>query len=420
MNSRERILGAIEHRAPDRVPLDLGSTSVSGIHVSCVAALREYYGIANGPVKVHEPYQMLGWIDEDLREILGVDAQAMFPHKTMFGHSTLNGWKEWRMPDGLEVLVPADFNVTIGEDGVIYMHPQGDLNAPPSARMPNDGYFFDAIIRQPPLDEANLKVEDNLEEYGPIADETVAYIASASAQARASGRAVVASLGGTALGDIAHVPAVQLKYPKGIRDVAEWYMSIASRPELIRELFERQTQIALANLARIAAAAKNSIDVVFVCGTDFGAQTGTFCSRKTFQSLWTPFYTTINEWIHANTPWKTFKHSCGSVRKFIPDFIECGFDILNPVQCSAANMEAGELKNEFGERITFWGGGIDTQKTLPFGSPGDVREETLRRCEIFSCGGGFVFNTIHNIQARTPVENIATMIDAVHEFNGTK
>ena len=113
---------------------------------------------------------------------------------------------------------------------------------------------------------------------------------------------------------------------------------------------------------------------------------------KTFRELCFPYYKQMNDWIHAHTPWKTFKHSCGAVSKFIPSFIEAGFDILNPVQCSAAGMEPEQLKANYGDRIVFWGGGVDTQKTLPFGTPGEVREQVLRRCEIFAPGGGFVFN----------------------------
>ncbi|MGD0580952.1 MAG: uroporphyrinogen decarboxylase family protein, partial [Bryobacteraceae bacterium] len=134
--------------------------------------------------------------------------------------------------------------------------------------------------------------------------------------------------------------------------------------------------------------------------------------------LWLPHYGAICGWIHHNTKWKCFKHSCGSVRRFIEPFIEAGFDILNPVQCSAAGMEPEQLKTEYGGRIAFWGGGVDTQKTLPFGTPAEVREQALRRCEVFAPRGGFVFNTVHNVQAGTPVENIVAMLDAVREFNG--
>jgi uroporphyrinogen-III decarboxylase len=123
----------------------------------------------------------------------------------------------------------------------------------------------------------------------------------------------------------------------------------------------------------------------------------------------------MNDWIHKHTTWKTFKHSCGAVRTLIPAFIESGFDILNPVQVSAAGMEAEKLKADFGKDVVFWGGGVDTQKTLAFGRPEEVRAEVLRRCEILGKGGGFVFNAVHNIQANVPVRNIVAMFDALKE-----
>jgi uroporphyrinogen-III decarboxylase len=195
-------------------------------------------------------------------------------------------------------------------------------------------------------------------------------------------------------------------------------MSTSSRREYVHRIFSRQCEIGLANLARIHAAIGDLIDAVFICGTDFGTQSGTFCSVKTFRDLWVPYYRQVNDWIHAATSWKSLKHSCGSVDRFIPSLIDAGFDILNPVQCSAANMEAGHLKADYGDRIVFWGGGIDTQKVLPFGTPGEVRKQVIERCRVFSPGGGFVFNSIHNVQAQTPIANIVAMIDAVHEFNG--
>ena len=233
-----------------------------------------------------------------------------------------------------------------------------------------------------------------------------------------TGRAVIASFGGTSFGDISLIPGIKLQYPKGIRDIAEWYMSLLARPDYVHAVFARQTEIALDNLARIHARVGNTVDVVMISGTDFGTQNSSFCSVDTFQEMWFPYYKQVNDWVHENTTWKTFNHSCGSVEKFLESFIDCGFDILNPVQCSAKNMEPDHLKETFGDRLVFWGGGVDTQQTLPFGTPAEVREEVLQRCEIFSSDGGFVFNPIHNIQARTPLANIVAMIDAVHEFNG--
>ncbi len=419
MTSAERVQTTLAHRLPDRVPIDFGGTFVSGMHVSCVAALRRHYGLDPSPVRVIDPGQMLGEIDEDLKQAIGIDTEGVIKRMTRFGFP-LEGWKPWRMPDGLEVLVPGGFEVSIDAHGDILMHPQGDRSAPPSSRMPAGGYFFDPIIRQEPLDEDKLDPRDNLEEFTPISEEELDFLEASARRARATGRAVVAAFGGTAFGDIALVPAPGLKNPKGIRDIAEWYMATRSRRDYVRAVFAGQLEIGLRNLERIAARVRDLVDVVYVCGTDFGTQTSSFCSVPTFRELWLPVYQALNGWIHQHTPWKVFKHSCGAVAKFVPSFIEAGFDILNPVQCSAAGMDPVELKSAYGDRLVFWGGGVDTQQTLPYGTPAQVREEVLRRCDIFARGGGFVFNTVHNIQARTPLENILAMVAAVHEFNGNR
>jgi uroporphyrinogen-III decarboxylase len=230
----------------------------------------------------------------------------------------------------------------------------------------------------------------------------------------------VGNFGGTGLGDIALVPAMNLKAPKGIRDVTEWYVSTVARSDLVHSIFQKEVDIALENLKRINASFGDKIDVIFICGTDFGTQDSTFCSPDTFNELYRPYYRKVNDWVHANTPWKTFKHCCGSIPNFIPLFIEAGFDIINPVQASAKGMDPAWLKKEFGKDIVFWGGGVNTQATLPFGTPEQVRAEVLERLRIFSPGGGFVFDAIHNVQALTPTANIVAMLDAVKEFNGKR
>jgi len=419
MTSRERVLSALSHREPDRVPVDFGSTSVTGVHVSCIARLRDHFGLEKRLVKVHEPYQMLGLLDEDLKQAIGVDVEGVSRPTTMFGYRNRD-WKPWRMPDGLEVLVSEEFRVTTDANGDILIYPEGDLSAPPSGRMPKDGYFFDAIVRQKPIVEEELDPQDNLEEFKPLAEGDIEDLRQGVGEVQRTGRAAILNVGGTAFGDIALVPAPFLKHPKGIRDVAEWYVSTTSRRDYIHQIFSRQCEIAIDNLKRVHNAIEDAVDAIFICGTDFGTQTSAFCSVKTFRELYFPYYQKLNAWIHANTAWKTFKHSCGSVERFIPSFIDAGFDILNPVQCSATGMDANHLKSTFGDQITFWGGGIDTQQVLPFGTPEEVRVQVLERCRIFSENGGYVFNTIHNVQARTPVKNIVAMFDAVHEFNGSR
>jgi Uroporphyrinogen decarboxylase (URO-D) len=418
ITSRERVRTTLAHRQPDRIPIDFGGTPVSGIHVSVIAALRDHYGLEPRLVKVHEPYQMLGIIDDDLKAAMGVDVEGVVGRETMFGFRNRD-WRPWTMPaDGLEVLVSEEFRTTTDERGDTLIHPKGNLAAPPSGRMPRTGYFFDTIVRQEPIDAATLDPADNLEEYTVVTEADLADLETDLAAAEATGRAVIAMLPGTALGDIAFVPAPGLEHPKGIRDITEWYISVRKRPDYVRRVFEAQVEIALENLARIHARVGDRFDAVMTCGTDFGTQTGAFCSVDTFGDLWAPYYRQVNGWIHEHTTWKTFKHSCGSVERFMPSFIECGFDIINPVQCSAANMEAEHLKREYGRDLVFWGGGVDTQHTLPFGTPDEVRAQVLHRCEVFGTDGGFVFNAIHNVQARTPIENIVAVIDAVHEFNG--
>ncbi len=417
MTSRERLRATLAHKQPDRIPVDFGGTAVTGMHVACVSALRDHFGLPKEPVKVWEPYQMLGRIEEDLARVLGLDVQGVPAAETMFGFRN-EYWKAWRLESGLEVLVSGHFETTVDKNGDLLVYPKGDRSARPSGRMPKGGHFFDTIVRQPPLDEARLDPEDNLEEFGPVSNQDLTYFRNGVREAAATGRGVIATFGGLALGDIALVPAPFLKNPRGIRDIEEWYISTLTRQDYVRHVFESQTDIALDNLKRIQEAVGDAVDAVFICGTDFGTQLSTFCSVETFRSLYQPYYRKINDWIHAHTGWKTFKHSCGAVFDLMGPFIDSGFDIINPVQCSAKGMDPVRLKQEFGRDLVFWGGGAETQTTLAFGSPADVRAEVLRRCEVFGQDGGFVFNAVHNVQAPTRVENIVAMFDALREFGG--
>ena len=417
MDSRKRVQKALSHENPDYVPLDLGASAVTGMHVSSVHQLRQALGLdsTGTPVKVVEPYQMLGEIAADLIEALGVDVVGLGGTRTLFGFENRD-WKPWTLFDGTPVLVPEAFNTEPEPNGDVLMYPEGDQSAPPSGRMPQGGYYFDTIVRQEPIDEANLNVEDNLEEFGPISDDELDHFArQAERLYTETDKAILANFGGTAFGDIALVPAPWLKNPKGIRDVAEWYMATAAQPDYVYEVFDRQCQIALENLPKLYEAVGDRVTAVFITGTDFGRQDGLFISPQAYRKLYQPFHRRVNDWIHENTPWKTFIHSCGSVVGLLPDIVDAGFDVLNPVQCSAAGMDPQTLKDRFGDQLTFWGGGVDTQKTLPFGTPEQVREEVRQRIKIFGRGGGFVFNTVHNVQAKTPVDNLVALYEAVKQ-----
>jgi hypothetical protein len=418
MNSRERVKMTLNHQQPDRVPLDLGGSAVTGMHVSSVYLLRQALKLdpPGTAVKVVEPYQMLGEIAPDLIDALGVDVVKLAGRKTMFGF-TNQDWKPWTTFDGTPVLVPESFNTELEENGDLLMYPEGDPSAPPSGRMPAGGFYFDTIIRQEEIDDARLKIEDNLQEFGAVADEDLAYFRDEAERLYSNtDKAILATFGGTAFGDIALVPVPWVKQPTGIRDVTEWYMSTITRRDFVFKVFEKQCAIGLENLARIHAVVGDRVEAVFVTGTDFGTQNGPFISRKTYRDLYLPFHREVNQWIHRHTGWKSFIHSCGSVYKLIPDFIEAGFDILNPVQTSAAEMDAARLKEQFGEQIVFWGGGVDTQKEIPFGTPEQVREQVKERMQIFGQGGGFVFNTIHNVQVSVSQANLVALYEAVRDF----
>lgn len=420
MNSRQRVEGALKHQSPDYVPLDLGASAVTGMHVSSIYQLRQALGLdePGTPVKVVEPYQMLGEIGPDLMDALGVDVVGLGGTRTFFGFENKD-WKPWTLFDGTPVLVPGAFNTEPEASGDILMYPEGDRSAPPSGRMPKGGFYFDTIVRQEPIDEGKLNVEDNLQEFGPISKEELEHFArEAERLGTESDRAILANFGGTAFGDIALVPAPWLKHPKGIRDIEEWYVSTAARSDYVYEVFDRQCAIALENLETIHGVVGDRVTAVFITGTDFGTQNGPFISPESYRRLYQPFHRRVNDWVHEHTAWKTFCHSCGSVIALLPDMIDAGFDILNPVQCSAAGMDPQVLKDTFGDRITFWGGGVDTQKTLPFGTPDEVRKEVKQRIEVFGRGGGFVFNTVHNVQANTPAENLVALYDAVREARG--
>jgi hypothetical protein len=296
------------------------------------------------------------------------------------------------------------------------MYPEGDTSVQPSSMMPRAGYFFDALERQEPIDDATLRIEDNLEEFGLVTDNDLIYWKDQIESVNNGSQAIVATLGGTALGDIALVPGVGLKKPKGIRSIAEWYMSTLSREDFIKNLYDMQTDIAIENLKKLYGVIGNRIDVAFICGTDFGTQNSTFCSPETYTDMWLPYYKKVNDWIHNNTGWKTFKHSCGAIETFMDLFIESGFDIINPVQINASGMDPRILKKKYGEKIVFWGGGVDTQGVFAFGTPEQVKDQVRRQCEIFNNGGGFVFNTVHNIQANVPFENVVAMLETLKEL----
>ncbi len=418
MTGKEKLQKALHHEEAPLL-LDIGGFPTTGIHCSMVEKLRDYYGLEKRPVVIAEPMQMLGLVEDDLKAALGVQTTTLDGEYNIYGF-TQDHFKEFKTPWGQVVLVPGDFNTDMSDRGDVMLYARGDRNYPPVARMPASGYFFDGVPRGQDFDPDEYDYRDNCEEFGPIPESSLRHLEKKRAELEHTTNAVLGNLGSTAFGDIAMVPGPSLPNPKGIRDIEEWYISTVIRQDELHRIFDCELEWALHNLEKMASVLGDTIQVAYICGNDFGTQKGPFCSTELFESLYAPYYKAVNDWIHTHTSWATFKHSCGGIMPLIPGLLEAGFDCLNPVQWTAEGMARQELKNRFGDRVVFWGGGIDTQKVLPFGTPQQVYDQTLECCRIFGKGGGFVFNTIHNIQAMTPVENLVAMLNAVHHYNGEK
>ena len=218
------------------------------------------------------------------------------------------------------------------------------------------------------------------------------------------------------MGDLGVIPGPGVKHPAGVRNLTDFMMASILSPDYVHELFAMWSEYAIQNAELIYEACGDKIQAIYVSGTDFGIQSGPYMSLDAYREFYKPYHKKVNDWIHAHTQWKTFFHSCGAITTFLQDFYEAGVDILNPVQLSAKGMDGRMLKEQWGDKFTFWGGGVDTQKTLPFGTPEEVYQEVTERLALFSKGGGYVFNTIHNIQGNVPVENIVAMFRAVEDF----
>lgn len=421
MTSRERIIATIHHQQPDRVPIDLGATGQTGMSASTMYRLRKALGLPEKPIEISEIFQLLGKPDQDLLDYVGVDVIGINNPSNMFGVPD-SKLKPFRMPDGTPTLISDKNEYDVKEDGSVFMYPQGNRNVPPSGHMPAGGFFFDNINREDEYDEDNLTPrEDFKDDFGIMSDEVARYVEEKVDRAyKETDYGIIGNLGGFGLGDSAMVPGPHVLHPQGIRKFDEWLMAHMLFPEYIQEVFEMQTEVMLKNLEIYRQAVGDKIQIVWISGTDFGTQNGEFFSTDIFRELYKPYYKRINDWVHQNTPWKTFYHCCGSIVNYLDDFVDMGVDILNPVQVSAKGMDPHMLKDKYGDKLVFWGGGIDTQRVLPFGTPDEVRAQVRERLEIFSQGGGYVFNPIHNVVGKTPVENLIAMYEAFHEFNEGK
>jgi hypothetical protein len=402
VTSRERVLTALDFREPDRVPIDLGSNLQSGIMAHALDRLRRHLGLAARPVKVHEVFQMLGEVEPDVVERLGADVLPVEPLVQFFGLRR-EGWKPWRLWDGTEVLVPGQFDVETDDDGGWLLHAGGDRGRPVEGRMPRGGFYFDmpsltaSIQDWRPPSLASVRAEHALE------SRELEHMRSRAERLRGTTdkALMLGAWDSTGLPWVGSIP--------------DFLMLTATDRRYVKDFFAVRTETALENLEKLHASLGDSIDIIGMEGTDYAGQDRELFSPALFEELCVPHFRAQNAWVHEHTRWKTWFHCCGSIPRLLPLLIDAGVDVINPVQTSAAGMDPRSLKDRFGGKIAFWGGGIDTQRTLPFGTPAQVAEEVRMRIRIFAPGGGFVFNPIHNIQQGTPPQNIVAAYDAARE-----
>ncbi|HUV08894.1 MAG TPA: uroporphyrinogen decarboxylase family protein, partial [Spirochaetia bacterium] len=349
-------------------------------------------GIENGLIRVHDVYQMLGWVEPEVIERLHIDT-VYAPRLSHRLKTRLSGWTEWQLLNGERVLMPEGFQPELT--------PQGDWIITDSdgsrARMPKEGYYFDYLE-----DTFSDKKKDiDKLRFGDWSDEEYRFCGEQAERLfKETDKALIGDFG------------VNLGRSGSYEN---WFVLLALEPSYMKEYHDKKSDHIVGLLIKYKQAMGDRISALYF-GQDFGTQNGEMISPDMFRELFVPYFKKVFSWIHENTPWKVFFHCCGSIYHIIPHFIEAGVDILNPVQCSAVRMDPAVLKREFGEKLVFWGGGVDTQSVLPFGTVEEVRSQVKERIDTFKGNGGFVFNPVHNIQHGVPAENIIASFDAAYEF----
>ena len=394
LSSRERVLAAINHQEPDQVPLDLGGTRVTSIAVGAYNRLLRHLGLDSAPPRVMDVWQMLAWVEKPVVEALGIDVLPVPRLVQDFG-MRMDGWVPWQLvEDGTPVQMPGGFDPIEEKDGSLTLYQNGEPVATKIASSP----YFDRLVdlsmsfELPPLESIRLPL---------LSDEELAWRRHWSETLRAETDKAL-------LGDFGFNLGRWGSY-------GEWFYGIAVDPDYVRAWYDIKIENLLANVERYAEAVGDNIDIIWLM-EDFGTQKGMMISPTFFKEVIAPYYKRFFQWIRANTRWKIFFHSCGGIYPIIGTLIDCGIDILNPVQTTASGMEPDKLKAEFGDRLTFWGGGIDTQSVLPFGSPHEIEDQVKEHIQVLAPGGGFVFATVHNIQEDIRPEQLAVMLQAVREY----
>ena len=390
MTSRERMLKTLNHEEPDRIPRDLGGTESSGMTAYALFNLQTYLGMPPRQ-KVFEPYQYVAYIREELKTRFGIDTANLTPEP--------RNWIETTNPLGFDVLLPEMWREESREDGSTEVLGSGDRVV---GRRPKGGFYFDPV--NPPLEHL-VKPED-LEQYKEtifsfdypsFADESADNLQARARQMHAEGRCTVLNL-------CCHILAAgQL-----LRGFENFMVDLLTDEKMVRRLLDYLIEGYCRRVDWMAPLLRDSVDVVLL-NDDLGTQKGPMLSPSTYREMIKPYQKALFGYVKKAFGKPILFHSCGAVSAFIPDLIEVGVDALNPVQSSADGMDLQGLKNDFGDAITFWGGGVDTQSVLNGKTPGEVEDAVRRNVDIMAPGGGFVFCQVHNIQPDVHPENVIAM-----------
>jgi uroporphyrinogen decarboxylase len=377
LSPRERVRTALARREPDRVPFDLGSTQVTSIASRAQRRLRVRLGLPDAPVRVSDRVQQLDHLEEDLLRLLEVDTRGLWPL------TARNGPVE-ETDDGTHLS-------HVDEWGLTYRISRGGADWYDLAGSPLAG----GELTRARIDAHQWPRGDDPRLFAPLRAEALAF--------REAGYAVV----------LKSLCAGLFEMAQRLRGMEEFLMDLAASPSEAAHLLDRVLEVKLAYWRATLGALGDVVDVVAE-GDDYGTQQSLLVSPSTFRTLFKPRLAELVREMKRGAPEAfVFFHSCGSVRRILPDLIEIGVEALNPVQTTAAGMEPRELKREFGKDIAFWGGGVDTQGLLPHGTPVEVAEDVRRHIDALAEGGGYVFGTVHNIQADVPAENVVAMVQAL-------
>ena len=412
MTSRERVLAAIEHRQPDRVPVDLGATPSSGISATAYGTLKRHVGITTGHTRLYDVVQQLAQPEDSVLNRFGIDVLDV--GRTF--NTRDQDWYDTRLADGQVAQYPVWFHPERQPDGsFIARHRDGtDI-----AHMPAGGSFYDQsyfpYVDGYPADFSGLDKEMGKILWAALVHSPWDHAGDPGFWATLRERAL--ALRASSDRALMIVCGCNLfEWGTFLRRMDNFLMDIYAEPEQVEALLDALMERHLGTLAKVCEAVGDVCDILRF-GDDLGMDSGPFMSPAIYRQLFKPRHTRLCAYVHQHSRMKTFLHSCGSLHELMPDLIEAGYDVINPVQTTCRDMEPEKLKRDFGKDICFWGGGCDTRTILNRATPAQVRAHVLERLEILAPGGGFVFNTVHNILPEVPPANIVAMYEAVVEFN---